>query len=68
MVENKSSLYQMRCPDHPKQKIGVARFGDDHKFDQGHYCPKCDKYILFNEMQFGKYLTSGLFFEINNKK
>lgn len=61
MPEYIGKLYSIRCPVHPNQEIGVARFENCHRFDQGHFCPVCKKHRFFDEKQFDKFINLGYF-------
>ena len=57
-------MYSVRCPIHPNQKIGLIGEDPTGEFDTGFWCKRCKAYKWFNEKDFRKFLTNGLFPEI----
>lgn len=47
------------CPMH-KKEIGRSK-KKGNGFDHGWYCPNCRRHLYFNEDDFDKYLTLGVF-------
>lgn len=49
--------FDVHCPEHPNQVIGVVKNEQDAKFNHGFWCPRCGKHKYFNEKNIKNYLT-----------
>ena len=56
MAPKTAPLYQITCPAHPRQPIGVTADIAGARFQNGFWCKECKKYIYFNEENVKKHL------------
>lgn len=54
-------VFSIRCPMHPKIELGESDGLTYEHMHKGYWCGKCKRKVFFNEENFKKHLTSGLF-------